>query len=81
MSGDKQITARFVQDIIPIVGSEILQAAPEVVPPTPEVIVKTPVVVPQDAPVLPKTAGVPMGLIMLLGGLLSANGFMLKRKK
>ena len=86
MTGDKSIIARFTEEIIVAPPSEIPQAAPEVTPapvPTEESgaeVIETPVEVPQAAPVLPKTAGFPIGLLLVLGGLVTTQGVMLRRK-
>ncbi len=83
MSGNKQIIARFVTETVPIAPTPLPQAAPEVTP-APSIgteVIETPIVIPQAAPVLPKTSGLPIGLLIALGGLISTGGLFLKRGK
>ncbi len=88
MTGSKSIVARFTPETIITPPSEVPQAAPVIVPsatPTPPAAnvetIETPVEVPQAAPALPKTAGVPISLIVVLGGLITTQGLMLRRMR
>ena len=92
MSKARTLVATF-EKLTPIADQQNALAAPEVteqpvvVAPVvpvpaeePAVVVDTPVSVPLAAPELPKTGGLPVGLLASLGALITAGGFMMKRR-
>jgi len=87
MNGNKSLIAVFVRETANLNDAAVPLGTPESAAPASPApsdsgttLIETPVKVPQAAPALPKTGGLPMGLMMLLGGMISAGGLMMKKR-